>query len=380
MVAEISVAGRKIGPGQSCFIIAEAGVNHDGSLKRARQLIDVAVRAGADAVKFQTFKAELLTTLEAPKADYQLRTTDPGESQYEMLQRLELTPKMHRELKAYCDSKGILFMSSPFDEGGADFLAKLGVPAFKIPSGEITNLPLLAHVAGKGKPMIVSTGMAKLSEVEAAVCTVKQAGNQELVLLHCVSNYPADPADVNLRAMHTLAAAFNVPVGYSDHTLGIQVPLAAVALGACVIEKHFTLDRSLPGPDHGTSLEPEEMVEMVEGIRIVEAALGHGRKEPAASEANTASVARKSLVAARDIPAGATLTRKDIAVKRPGTGLSPAMLAYLLGQTLIADLPEGSLFTMDILEWPKTSPGRPPSKKGWEVFRSLGRDAPPGVL
>jgi len=345
----ISVAGRIIGPGQPCFIIAEAGVNHNGDLDLARQLIRVAAEAGADAVKFQTFRADALVTADAPKADYQTRLTDSGESQYDMLRRLELSADAHRELMAYCRDHNVLFMSTPFDESGADFLAELGVTVFKIPSGEIINLPFLSHVARLGKPMIVSTGMSRLGEVETAVETIRQAGNAAMVLLHCVSNYPADPADTNLRAMHTLATAFGLPVGYSDHTLGIEVALAAVALGACVIEKHFTLDRTMPGPDHQASLEPSELAAMIRGIRTVEAALGSGYKVPAASEQNTAQVARRSLVAAQDIPAGTVLTESMIAIKRPGTGLPPAMRPYLVGRRARADIPAGSLITLDRL-------------------------------
>jgi N-acetylneuraminate synthase len=350
LVTDISVAGRKVGTNHPCFIIAEAGVNHNGSLEMARQLVDMAVRAAADAVKFQTFKAEQIVTRDAPKAEYQKRTTDATESQYDMLRRLELSPEMHRELMAYCDERGILFMSSPFDEDSAGLLANLGVSVFKIPSGEITNLPFLAHVARKGKPMIVSTGMSYLSEVEAAVRTIEAAGNRQLVLLHCVSNYPAEPGDANLLAMRTMATAFGVPVGYSDHTPGIEVPMAAVALGACIIEKHLTLDRSLPGPDHRASLEPEEFAAMVRGIRTVESSLGHGRKEPAASEANTAYVARKSLVAARDIQAGTVLTEELIAIKRPGTGLPSVMLPYLVGRTLRIPVPAGQLLKLEMFQ------------------------------
>jgi len=240
-------------------------------------------------------------------------------------------------------------MSTPFDEESADFLADLGVAVFKIPSGEITNLPFLRHVACRGKPMIVSTGMSYLGEVETAVRTIEEAGNYDFVLLHCVSNYPADPADVNLRAMQTMATAFGVPVGYSDHTLGIEVAIAAVALGACVIEKHFTLDRSLPGPDHRASLEPDELAVLVRGIRTVEAALGQGRKEPAASEANTAAVARRSLVAARDIPAGTVLTEEMLAIKRPGTGLPPAMLGHTLGRRTRVNMPAGTIIDLGML-------------------------------
>lgn len=344
-----NVAEHIIGSGYPCFIIAEAGVNHNGSLEMARQLVDVAVRAGANAVKFQTFKAERLATPDAPKAEYQVQATDAAESQYEMLRQLELSPQAHHELMNYCRKKGILFMSTPFDEENADFLDDLGIAAFKVPSGEITNLPFIAHVARKGKPLIVSTGMAYLSEVEAAVRTIEEVGNRDFILLHCVSNYPADPADANLRAMQTMEMAFGAPVGYSDHTLGIEASLAAVALGACILEKHFTLDRNLSGPDHRASVEPDELATLVQGIRNVEAALGHGRKEPAASEANTAAVARKSLVAARDIPTGTKLTGELMAIKRPGTGLPPAMRPYLVGRTVRVDVQGGALLTLEML-------------------------------
>lgn len=345
----ISIAGREVGTNSPCFIIAEAGVNHNGSLESARQLIDIAVRAGADAVKFQTFKAERLATPDAPKAQYQLRNTGAEETQYEMLQRLELSEEAHRELMAYCLEQGILFMSTPFDEESADFLDELGVAVFKLPSGEITNLPFVEHVARKGKPLIVSTGMAYLEEVETVVRTIEACANPSLILLHCVSNYPADSADANLRAMQTMEEAFKVAVGYSDHTLGIEVALAAVALGACVIEKHFTLSSDLPGPDHRASLEPDELAMMVRGIRKVEAALGHGRKEPAPSEAETSAVARRSLVAARDLAAGTRLTKDLIAIKRPGTGLPAAMLSEVVGRRLRAPLRAGALLTLEML-------------------------------
>lgn len=346
---EIRLSGRTIGYGHPCFVVAEAGVNHNGDPRLAKRLVDVAVEARADAVKFQTFRAERLVTPLAPKADYQLETTGASESQFEMLHRLELSHEAHRELVSYCRQRGIFFMSTPFDEESADFLYELPVEVFKIPSGEITNLSFLAHVARKGRPMIVSTGMSSLSEVEKAVCTIKNSGNLDLVLLQCVSNYPADPADANLRAMQTMATEFNVPVGYSDHTPGIEVALAAVALGACVIEKHFTLDRTLLGPDHRFSLEPNELTALVRGIRIVEASLGHGRKEPAASEANIAVVVRRSLVAARDIRAGVTLTDEMIAIRRPGTGLPPAMRSRLVGRTVRISIPVGTLITWEML-------------------------------
>ena len=345
----VNVPPYKIGPNQTTFIMAEAGVNHNGMLEMARQLVEVAVQAGANAVKFQTFKAERVVSPQAPKAAYQLETTDEAESQLDMVKRLELSFDAFRELFAYCQQQGILFMSTPFDEDSADFLADLGVPAFKIPSGEITNLSFLAHVARKGKPMIVSTGMAYLDEVRTAVSTIEKTGNRDLVLLHCVSNYPANPADANLRAMITMAEAFDMPVGYSDHTLGIEVSLAAVALGACVIEKHFTLDRKLSGPDHQASLEPDELAALVRGVRKVEEALGHGRKEPAARELEIAAVARRSLVAAQDIPVGSTLTEGLIAIRRPGTGLPPAMLDQVVGRKVKRHIPAGTLLRLDML-------------------------------
>ena len=350
MVASVEIAGRKIGAGHPCFIVAEAGVNHNGDLKTARQLVDVAVEAGADAVKFQTFKAERLATPSAPKALYQLQGTDKSESQLKMLQSLELSEEAHRELSAYCRKQGILFLSTPFDEASADLLAGLGVPAFKISSGELTNLPFLRRVAGHGRPMIVSTGMSTLEEVESAVRTIGEVNRRGLVLLHCISLYPADPSEANLRAMQTLSETFRLPVGYSDHTPGTTVSLAAVALGACVIEKHFTLDRDLPGPDHRASLEPEELKDLVQGIRTVEKALGHGRKEPFPREMETAAVARKSLVAARNIPAGSRLKEEFVTAKRPGTGLPPSWIGRVVGKEAARDIAEGTLLTPEMLK------------------------------
>jgi N,N'-diacetyllegionaminate synthase len=349
MVRTINIGGREIGPGNPCFIIAEAGVNHNGDLKLARELVEAAVNIGADAIKFQTFKAELVVTSDAPKAEYQMRTTDSTESQLEMIRRLELSPENHRELVDFCNQKEITFLSSPFDEPSVDLLDELSVPAFKIPSGEITNFPLVTRAAQKGKPLIVSTGMSYLSEVEAVVRAIEATGNNDYVLLHCVSNYPAGPADVNLAAMATMASAFGAPVGYSDHTLGKEVPLAAVAMGACLIEKHLTLDNSLPGPDHKASLEPGEFADLIRGIRIVESALGNGRKEPAESEAGTADMARKSLVAMRDIKKGEALTPELLVIKRPGTGIPTAMISYLIGRTVKADIPAGSLISLEML-------------------------------
>lgn len=346
----VPIGDRSVGPGQPVFVIAEAGVNHNGDLAVAKALIDVAVEAGADAVKFQTFHADLLATLDAPKAAYQLQTTAAEESQVEMLRRLELSTEAHRELQSHCQRREIVFLSTPFDEAAVDLLDELGVPAFKISSGDLTNSPLLEHVAAKGKPVIVSTGMSELSEVIEAVSVLDAAGCVNPILLHCVTDYPANPADVNLKAMQTLRSAFNLPVGFSDHTEGIDIALAAVALGACVIEKHFTLDRSLPGPDHRASLEPHELRQLLQSIRRVEAALGSGRKVPAPSEIETARVARRSLIAARDIPAGVILKREMIVLRRPGTGLPPSRMATLLGRRALRQISAGSLLADEMFD------------------------------
>jgi N-acetylneuraminate synthase len=316
------------------FIIAEAGVNHNGSLDLALRLVDAAKASGADAVKFQTFRADLLTTRSAHKAPYQERTTANAESQFEMLQRLELDAAAHQRLIDHCRQIGIQFLSSPFDAQSADLLATMNVPLYKVPSGEITNLPFLQHLARKNRPLILSTGMSTLGEVEEAVHVLQAAGATQLTLLHCVTEYPAPYAEVNLRAMQTLKSAFGLPVGYSDHTPGIDIAIAAVALGAEVIEKHFTLDRSLPGPDHPASLEPVELQQMVAAIRHVEAALGTGIKAPAPCELLNLSVARKSVVAARSLPAGHRLATGDLDIKRPGNGLAPKLLPALIGRTL----------------------------------------------
>ena len=331
-------------------MIAEIGVNHNGDVRLAKQLIDLAAAAGADAVKVQTFTAEALVTPASPKAGYQIETTSATESQLEILRGLELSEDAHWELQQHCNQKGVMFLSTPFDAAAADLLEQLDVPAFKISSGDVTNLPLLEHVAGKGRPMILSTGMANIDEVAEAVKAIRDAGCEQLVLLHCVSNYPASVSDVNLRAMHTMAEAFQVPVGYSDHTTGIEISIAAVALGACIIEKHFTLDRNLPGPDHRASLEPSELGTLIQGIRRVGAALGDGKKVPADSELETARVARRSLVAAENISAGTRILREMIAAKRPGTGLSPAKLSLILGRTALVDITAGSMLTPEMFD------------------------------
>ena len=349
MPKSIDVRGRTIGDGAPCFVIAEAGVNHNGDLELARELVHVAASVGADAVKFQTFRANQLVNRDAPQADYQRRNMGEAVSQYEMLRRLELTEAAHVELIAECRKLGLTFLSTPFDEPSADLLERLDVPAFKVPSGEVTNLPFLDYLARKGRPLILSTGMSTLGEVEAAAMAVADAGNDRFVLLHCVSNYPAMPADVNLRAMETMRTSFGVPVGYSDHTLGNSIGWAAAALGACVIEKHFTLDRNLPGPDHAASLEPLELGAFIEGVRSIESALGDGRKRPAASEANTAAVARKSLVTSRPIASGTRITADCLSIKRPGTGLPPDMRKLVLDRTARCDIPAGTLLSLEML-------------------------------
>jgi N-acetylneuraminate synthase/N,N'-diacetyllegionaminate synthase len=329
------------------FIIAEAGVNHNGSIDLARQLVDAAKASGADAVKFQTFRADRLATPGAHKAAYQERATaTAAESQFEMLKRLELDAAAHQVLIDHCRNIGVQFLSSPFDAESADLLDTMQMPIYKIPSGEITNFPFLRHVAGKGRPLILSTGMSTLGDVEEAVNVLRAAGASDLTLLHCVTEYPAPYDEVNLRAMQTLKSAFGLPVGYSDHTPGIEIAIAAVALGAEVIEKHFTLDRSLPGPDHAASLEPAELQQMVTAIRHVESALGTGVKSPAPCELANMSVARKSVVAARALAAGHRLIASDLEIKRPGNGLAPKLLPSLIGRTLRVGVSKD-----DILSW-----------------------------
>lgn len=332
------------------FIIAEAGVNHNGSIKLARQLIDVASNAGADAVKFQTFIAEEVVSTDAPKAEYQKQTTDSSESQFDMISKLELSKENHQELIDYTKNKNIMFLSTPFDNGSVDLLVELGVPLIKISSGEITNHPFLKYIAKKGLPIILSTGMSTLEEVAEAVSVIKEAGCKNLTLLHCTSNYPAHVEDCNLLAMKTMADVFGVPVGYSDHTPGIYVPLAAAAMGACAIEKHFTLDKTLPGPDHMVSLEPTELEELVRGIRLVEKVRGSSVKAPVESELEVRDVARRSIVAKVDIPAGTVITDDMLAFKRPGTGISPKDSNMLIGKISSQDIEKDEILKFEKLE------------------------------
>lgn len=316
------------------IIIAEAGVNHNGDIETAHRLVDAAVMAGADIIKFQTFSADRLVTRCASKADYQVTAANISETQYEMLRRLELSPVMHDELIAHCKTRGIEFMSTAFDEKSVDFLAGKGMRRFKIPSGEITNLPYLRLTSKVAEEVIISTGMATMEEICAAITVFDRAGfsRERLSVLHCTSEYPAPMEHVNLRAMQTIRNAFDVRVGYSDHTLGIEVGIAAVALGASIIEKHFTLDCNLPGPDHKASLEPQELKAMVSAIRNIEKALGNGIKTPTANEKINRSAVRKSLVATRAIKAGELLCAANVSAKRPGNGISPMQLDEVLGK------------------------------------------------
>lgn len=343
---------------EKTYIIAEAGVNHNGSIELAKKLIDVAAEAGADAVKFQTFSADELVCLEAPKADYQKNTTDAAESQWQMLKKLELKHKDHQVLASYCSEKGIAFLSTPFDFVSFDYLVEnFDMPYIKVSSGDLTNAPFLLKIAQSGKKIILSTGMATLGEIETALgvlafgyensleppseetfhkAYISEEGQkilkEKVILLHCTTEYPAPLEDVNLKAMTTIKKAFSLAVGYSDHTEGIAIPIAAVAYGAKVIEKHFTLDRTLPGPDHRASLDPDELKQMVQAIHQVEQAMGMGIKRPSSIELKNRSIARKSLVTKNAIKAGELFSKDNIAIKRPGTGISPIKYWQILGK------------------------------------------------
>ncbi len=336
----------------SVFIIAEAGVNHNGDLDRALAMVDVARAAGADAIKFQSFTADKLASPSAEKADYQKRETGDGD-QHAMLKALEMSDEMHRRLIARCEAVGIEFMSTPFDEDAADLLVDLGMGRIKVPSGEIVSHPFLRHLAAKDLPLILSSGMATLDEIVEALaviaatrltCGLAAPMAERVTVLHCTSNYPAEPEELNLRAMATIAEATGLPVGYSDHSLGIAVSPAAVAMGARVIEKHFTLDRSLPGPDHRASLEPAELEAMIGQIRTVERALGSPEKRPSESELKVRAVARRSVAARTALGAGQVLTAGDLTLLRPGTGIAPRDMESLIGRRLTAPMAAGDLF------------------------------------
>ncbi len=339
-VRPVAVAGHRIGAGP-CFVIAEAGVNHNGDLGLAHRLVDAAGEAGADAVKFQTFDPSRLAAAGAPLADYQRAAGEAGAGQREMLERLALPREGWAALREHASDRGMVFLSSPFDEASADLLERLDVAAFKVPSGELTNHPFLAHLARKGRPLLVSTGMADMREVADALEVIEVAGGPPVALFHCVSSYPAPPEDANLRAIGSLRAAFGVPAGWSDHSLGIELPTAAAALGADLLEKHLTLDRTLPGPDHAASLEPDAFRSMVAAVRAVAASLGSGEKIPTAAELATAALARKSLHWRRTRSAGASITADDLVALRPGMGVPPARLADVVGRSTTRPVREG---------------------------------------
>ena len=330
------------------FIIAEAGVNHNGSMGIAKKLVDVAVEAGVNAVKFQTFKAENVISKFARKAEYQRKTFSKSETQLEMVKRLELDVNAHEELMVYCREKGMMFLSSPFDLESIELLNELGVKIFKIPSGEITNLPYLRKIGRLKRKKILSTGMADMREIENALDILQEAGTPKdsIVVLHCNTEYPTPMEDVNLKAMLTIRDTFGVNVGYSDHTSGIEVPIAAVALGATVIEKHFTLDKNMDGPDHSASLDRVELERMVTAIRNIEKAMGDGSKRPSSSELKNMPVVRKSLVAARDIKKGDMFTEDNVTIKRPGTGISPMEWDSIIGGKAIRDFNEDELIEL----------------------------------
>jgi N,N'-diacetyllegionaminate synthase len=344
------IGDKIIGNGNPAFIIAEAGVNHNGDINLAKQLVDKAVLAGVDAIKFQTFKTEKLVTGYADMAEYQKDNIGSRDSQFNMLKKLELSYENFIELEAYCKCKEIMFLSTPFDFESADFLEAIGVKAFKIASGDLTNIPLLEHIAKFNKPMILSSGMSTLLEIEEVLNAIYCLGNKEVAVLHCTSNYPASLQSVNLNAMNTIKDTFNIVSGYSDHTEGITISIAAVAMGANIIEKHFTLDKNMEGPDHKASLSPIELKELTVAIRDVEMALGTGIKGYNSSEVDTMKAARKSIVASRYIKIGESINLMDLDFKRPGTGLSPKLYMDIVGKKTKRDIKPDEQITLDIVE------------------------------
>lgn len=344
----LSVGGRWIGDGEPCFVIAEAGANHNRDLGMAKELIAVAAEAGADAVKFQTYSAETLYSKATPRFTYLAEVTD--KSTFDLIKEIELPREWQAELAEDAKRRGLLFMSTPFDHRAVDELAALDVPAFKVASFEIVDLPLIRHAAGKGKPMIVSTGLADYEDIADAVATCREAGNDEIVLLQCASLYPAPPERINLRAMETMRRAFGTLVGLSDHTLGVHVAAAAPALGACVIEKHFTLSRTLKGPDHAFAIEPLELATLVRHVRDVEAALGDGRKTgPVAAEREMHEKARRSVIASCPIRRGTTIARDMLTIKRPGFGIRPKFIELVVGRVARVDIDEDAVLTWDMV-------------------------------
>lgn len=345
----VRIGNREVGDYQSVFVIAEAGSNHNRDMAQAKKLIDVAAEAGADAVKFQTFSAETLYSKKTPSMSYLKKggLLKEGQTVFDLLKQNELPREWQKDLSDYCRAKGVIFLSTPFDLKAVDELEKLNVPAYKIASYEITHLPLLEHAAKTGKPIILSTGMADLTDIEAALAVIYGTGNRQVILLHCAINYPPRFEDVHLRAMDTMRSAFQVPVGFSDHTTGIAVDIAAAARGACAIEKHYTTDRRLPGPDHPFAIEPQELKAMVQGIREVEKALGSPVKRRTAAEEEMYKLGRRSLVASRRIPKGTVVTREMIEVKRPGFGIPTREMHTLIGRTAKIDIDEDEILTWE---------------------------------
>jgi len=343
-----TIDGRLVGNNSKCYIIAEAGVNHNGDIDIAKELILEASKIGADAIKFQTFFAEDLLLENTSKAMYQKRNENDMETQYEMIKKLELTHEDFIDLYKYSQKKNITFLSSPFDIKSIDFLDSIGISAFKIASGELTNSPLIENISSKKKPIILSTGMSNLGEIRDSISTINK-NTEDIILLHCISSYPTKYEDVNLKAINTLKFEFNLPVGYSDHTIGIAVPIAAVALGACVIEKHFTINKKYESPDHKISLEPEEFRNMIEGIRIVELALGDGMIIPTIEEESMKKIVRKSIVSKYDLPIGTVITKELIDTKRPGTGIEPKYIQDVLGRKTIKKIKKNQLLSWDMV-------------------------------
>jgi len=351
MTGSILIGNRPVGEGKPCYIIAEAGVNHNGDVTLAKQLIKAAAAAGADAVKFQTFVTGSVVTKDAEKADYQKETTGGEESQYDMIRKLELTPGNFRTLHRYAARRHITFLSTPADLSSLEVLVGLDLPAMKVSSGEVTNAPLLKAIGKTGKPVFLSTGMSTLGEIEGAIRFLREGGAGAIILLHCVTSYPAALGEANLLAIRTLRCAFKLPVGYSDHTAGLLAPLAARVLGACVIEKHFTLNHDLPGPDHRASLEPAELADMIRGIRDIEGALGDGIKRPSPQEESIRRVARRSIVACADIPAGVRIKEGMLSLKRPGSGLDPAFLPWIVGAYSRKRIKKDTLISLSDLDF-----------------------------
>ena len=345
---QIKIKNKIIGSEQPCFIIAEAGINHNGKIDIAKRLVDVATEAGADAVKFQTFKSEEVVTENVSMADYQIKNMNKKETQKEMLKKFELSYGDFAKIKEYCDKKKIIFLSTPHSFDAIDFLDEL-VPAYKFGSGDITNIPALQYAAKKGKPMILGTGMATLKEVIEAVEIIKKTGNDQIVALHCTTNYPCPFEEVNMNTMKTMQKKLNCLVGYSDHTMGVTVPIMAATFGASVIEKHFTLDKKLPGPDHKASLEPEELKNMVTEIRNVEKALGRFEKKPTLSEKKIMKIARKSIVAKKDIKKSEKIKRDMLDFKRPNTGISPNKLDQIIGKKTTRNIKKDELISWDMM-------------------------------